>query len=108
VDFIIGINLESRDYFFPKVRSAMDVMNLADRIRYRKIIEKSLEGIDLLISADLESFDWGDFTKAKELIDRGEKEVMLVADKLMRKLKQRKFTSMFPFSRTLTNLPKSR
>ncbi|MEI8350148.1 MAG: patatin-like phospholipase family protein [Candidatus Omnitrophota bacterium] len=84
VDFVIGINLESTGYHFPQVRNAMDVMNLADRIRYRHIIEDSLMGIDFLLSPDLESFPWGDFDRAKELVEMGEKQ-MLEKGALLRK-----------------------
>ena len=103
VDFIIGINLESSGYYFPPMRSAMDVMNIADRIRYKKIIEDSLKCADFLFSPDLESFAWGDFTKTEILIQKGEEEVLARADELFRALRKRKIKKLFSLSYILNN-----
>lgn len=94
-DFIIAINLESSGYYFPAMRSAMDVMNLADRIRYKRIIEDSLTGIDYLFSPNLESFPWGDFARGAELVKKGEEEVLQHADELLRALKKERIKKFF-------------
>jgi NTE family protein len=99
VDFIIGINLESSGYYFPPIRSAMDVMNIADRIRYKKIIEDSLEGIDFLLAPDLESFPWGDFSKCLELVKKGEEQVYIYEKELLRALKNKRIKKFFFLSR---------
>jgi len=90
-DFIIGVNLESTGYKFPLVRNAMDVMNLADRIRYKRIIEESLSGIDFLIAPNLENFSWGDFTIAGELVEKGESEMLQFGKELKASLKANRF-----------------
>lgn len=96
-DFIIGVNLESSGYRLPQVRNAMDVMNLADRIRYKRIIEESLSGVDFLISPNLESFSWGDFTIAKELIKKGESEVLAMEKDLRARIRVGKYRKLIPF-----------
>ena len=94
-DFVIAINLERSDYKFPHVRNAMDLMNLADRIRYRRIIEESLVGTDFLIAPDLEEFCWGDFSRAKELVQKGEAETLKVAGKLTKAINRHKVRKFF-------------
>lgn len=98
-DFIIGINLESSGYRFPHIRNAMDVMNLADRIRYKKIIEESLQNVDFLVSPNLENFSWGDFGRAKELVQKGESEILSFENKLKDAMKLHKYKRFF----SLTN-----
>ncbi|MDD4954688.1 MAG: patatin-like phospholipase family protein [Candidatus Omnitrophica bacterium] len=98
-DFIIGVNLEGTGYRFPIVRNAMDVMNLADRIRYKRIIEDSLAGIDFLISPNLEKFSWGDFTIARELMQKGESEVLASGKELKAALKANRYKSFLPFKK---------
>jgi hypothetical protein len=73
----------------------MDVMNIADRIRYKKIIEDSLSGIDFLFSPDLEAFAWGDFTRCLELVRKGEEEVYKYEKQLLRALKKQKIKEFF-------------
>lgn len=102
-DFVIGINLESSGYYFPTVRSAMDVMNIADRIRYKRIIEDSFTGVDFLFSPDLESFAWGDFTKPLELIKRGEEEVYSRSAELLRAIRRRRIKIFFPLNNIFKN-----
>ncbi len=94
-DFIIAINLEKTDYKLPHVRNAMDLMNLADRIRYRRIIQESLAGANFLIAPDLEDFCWGDFSRAKELVEKGEVETAKLAEKLIKAINQHKFRKFF-------------
>jgi NTE family protein len=90
-DFVIGVNLEGTGYKFPLIRNAMDVMNLADRIRYKRIIEESLSGIDFLISPNLENFSWGDFTIAKELVQKGESEILAIGKELKASIKANRY-----------------
>lgn len=90
-DFIIGVNLEGTGYKFPLIRNAMDVMNLADRIRYKRIIEDSLNGIDFLVSPNLENFSWGDFTIVKELVQKGESEMLGLGKELRASLKANRY-----------------
>ncbi|MFA5271529.1 MAG: patatin-like phospholipase family protein, partial [Candidatus Omnitrophota bacterium] len=94
-DFVIAINLERSDYKSPHIRNAMDLMNLADRIRYRRIIEESLVGADFLIAPDLEDFCWGDFSRAKELAKKGEHETIKVVKNLEKAIKQHKVRKFF-------------
>jgi NTE family protein len=98
-DFVIGVNLESTGYRFPAVRNAMDVMNLADRIRYKRIIEDSLDGIDFLISPNLENFSWGDFTLAKSLTKKGESDVLALGKELKASLAARQRKEFAPFKK---------
>lgn len=102
-DFVIAINLERSDYKFPHVRNAMDLMNLADRIRYRRIIEESLVGADFLIAPDLEDFCWGDFSRAKELVQKGEHETIKVIKNLEKAIKQHKVRRFFFLDRFFRN-----
>jgi hypothetical protein len=99
VDFVIGINLESSGYVYPFIRNAMDVMNMADRIRYKKIIEDSLTGIDFLFSPDLEPFCWGDFSRGAELVKKGENEVLTRSGELFRALRMARIKNFFSLSR---------
>lgn len=99
VDFIIGVNLEGTGYRFPLARNAMDVMNIADRIRYKRIIEESLGGIDFLISPNLENFSWGDFTIAKELMQKGESEVLVLGKELKAALRANRYRGLMPFKK---------
>lgn len=96
-DFVIGINLESSGYVFPHIRNAMDVMNLADRIRYKRIIEESLQGVDFLISPNLESFSWGDFSRAEELAQKGEAEILALGKELKTALRVGRYKRFFTF-----------
>jgi NTE family protein len=98
-DFIIGVNLESSGYRFPPIRNAMDVMNLADRIRYKRIIEDSLSGIDFLISPNLENFSWGDFTVARELVQKGESEMLGLGNELKAALKANRYKGLMPLKK---------
>jgi NTE family protein len=104
-DFIIGVNLESTGYRFPPIRNAMDVMNLADRIRYKRIIEDSLSGIDFLISPNLENFSWGDFTVARELVQKGESEMLGLGKELTAALRANRYRGLMPLKKFLSFLP---
>ena len=104
-DFIIGVNLESTGYRLPPIRNAMDVMNLADRIRYKRIIEDSLSGIDFLISPDLENFSWGDFTIARELVQKGESEMLGRGEELAAALRANRYRGLMPLKKFLSFLP---
>jgi len=77
----------------------MDVMNLADRIRYKRIIEESLNGIDFLISPNLESFSWGDFTIAKKLMQKGESEMLSLGKELKAALKANQYRGLSPLKK---------
>ena len=98
-DFIIGVNLESTGYIFPQIRNAMDVMNLADRIRYKRIIEESLNGIDFLISPNLENFSWGDFTIARELMQKGESDTLELGKELKASLSASRYRRLMPLTK---------
>ncbi|MCK4809580.1 MAG: patatin-like phospholipase family protein [Candidatus Omnitrophica bacterium] len=103
VDFILGINLQPLWVAPVNIKNAIDIMFITDCIRYRKIIEDTLENADFLISLENSSFTWGDFDKAEEFIKLGEKEMLSRKDDLIKALNNvsktifRKRFFSFPF-----------
>ncbi|UCC95489.1 MAG: patatin-like phospholipase family protein [Candidatus Omnitrophota bacterium] len=87
-DFIVGINVEHFRFTPSPIRDAVDVLFCADRVRWKNAIENTLKAADFLISAPTEGIFWGDFDKAKELIEQGEKTGLMYGEELLKALRR--------------------
>jgi NTE family protein len=95
MNFIVGINLENAWPPSPQIKSAIDILSLTDRIRYKRILEESIKEVDFLIAPDLEDFPLADFSRARELVKRGEKDTLEKGEELIKILKKEKIKSFF-------------
>lgn len=93
--FVIGVNLESPETHFPEKKSAIDIMSIVDRIRYRKILLDNLKQPDFLVSSDLSYISWADFDRARELVARGEREILAQENQIFDVFKKEKFKRIF-------------
>ena len=95
VDFIIGVNLEPERIPSEEVKNIVEILFRVERIRYQKILEDILKEVDYLISLKDTSLKWTDFSKAKRLIELGEKEVLDNQGKFIKILKKRFWRKIF-------------
>jgi NTE family protein len=94
-DFIIGVNVEVLQEGAPQIKNAIDVLFLADKIRYKKIVEENTKEVHFLISPQLKEIYWADFDKAKDLVKKGEREIIEKREELFRILKREKLRRFF-------------
>ncbi|MDD5195410.1 MAG: patatin-like phospholipase family protein [Candidatus Omnitrophica bacterium] len=95
VNFIIGVNLETTQHVSVTLKSAIDILCLTDKLRYKKIIDENVKEADFLIFPDLEKFSWGSFDRARELVAMGEQQTIAQGQALIKALKKEKIKKFF-------------
>ena len=99
-DFVIAVCLENPWPPVSPMRNAIDLMYLADRLRYKTIIEENVLEADFLLAPPLENFSLADFESAHELVRRGEEDMAAKSGKLLKLLRGTRFRKIFFLSKT--------
>ncbi|UCD15040.1 MAG: patatin-like phospholipase family protein [Candidatus Omnitrophota bacterium] len=93
--FVIASNIENVTHDNSRKKSALDILTMADKIRYRKIVKDSVIAADFVIYPFLEGILWSDFDRAKELVKVGETEVLSKGPDLIKRLRKARLKKFF-------------
>lgn len=91
-DFIIGVNVEGlrlKDNF----RSGMDILFQTDRIMAHHLNRANLSQCDFVISPEISSLSWADFSKADYCIQKGIEATQRHLPQLKQSIRKMKFKS---------------
>ena len=96
--FVIGVGVESYSKEKMATKNAIDMMFMADKLRYRIVAEDALKEADFLIDPRMTGINWPDFDRADQLITRGYQDTLSQANELNKALRGAKLKSFFKLS----------